>query len=271
MAASTQKVQPTWSSWIANQALQTPSVMDALLGFSAFHLRRNGDGDPAIREASHKYMARAIRSHKEQLLGDINEANAPGIVACCSLILIHGSVNQSYLSSEKEHPLPVHWFRPFQSVRALFILTLPWIQDAEIGPAIRKLPSPVEILSRGSRFTKFDFLLEDMSPDELLDHQTLTAYRQAVNHLSFIYCCRDQARPLRFLVMASSRFVEMLEAKDPRTLAIVGYFFMLLEIVHLLWWVDGAPAREFAAVMEYLPEAWWPKMSWAIRVFKWKK
>ncbi|KAI9154718.1 hypothetical protein HJFPF1_07275 [Paramyrothecium foliicola] len=47
----------SWGLWIVDEAVKSPSVMDALLGLSAFHLRRRGFTNKALGEASHALMA----------------------------------------------------------------------------------------------------------------------------------------------------------------------------------------------------------------------
>ncbi|KAF7563748.1 hypothetical protein G7046_g404 [Stylonectria norvegica] len=269
MSATTPAVQYSWCGWIADQALRHSTTMDALLGFSAFHLRRNSD-DRVIKQASYMYMARAIRAHKEMLLGGIGEKNAMGMVATASLIIMHGSVNQQYLNPKNQKVVPIHWFRPFRNIWAVLDLAWPWIQNTPVGLTLLGLPSATEVMLEGSKLTSFDFLLEGLDTEGNLENDTVAAYTLAVNHLSLIHC-RPSARPLRFMASISARFTQLLEEKDPRTLAIVGYFFMVLEMRHVIWWVNKAPAQEFSAIMTFLPKDWWPKMAWAIRVFEWSE
>ncbi|KAH6957633.1 hypothetical protein BKA56DRAFT_737805 [Ilyonectria sp. MPI-CAGE-AT-0026] len=272
MTTELSQAQNIWSTWIVEVALRTPSVMDAVLGFSAFHIRRSNDFDRAVREASYKYMARAIRSHTEQLHSGINESNAAPIIAACAILLFHGSVNQIYLSAEAEHQLPLHWFRPFQFARAVFFVAWPWVLDTgNIGHRLERLSTTQQLISQGRNLDKFNFLLDDLHTEGLLDQETMSAYTLAVANLSCIYCSPQYTNILRFPAVVSSRFIDLLEAKDPRTLAIVGYFFMLLKIARPLWWVDGVPEREFTAIMAFLPRDWWPLMGWAIQEFGWSE
>ncbi|KAH6867688.1 hypothetical protein B0T10DRAFT_502229 [Thelonectria olida] len=272
MATQLSPAQTVWSTWIVEVAARTPSVMDAVLGFSAFHIRRFDEFDRGVREASHKYMARAIRSHAERLHSGINESNAAPIIAACAIILFHGSVNQIYLSGKAEHQLPLHWFRPFQSARPFFLAAWSWVQDTgNIGHRLEGLLTTRQLISKEINRDKFNFLLDDLDPDVLLDYETMSAYHLAVANLCHIYCSPLYENLLGFPAAVPSRFINLLEAKDPRTLAITGYFFMLLKIARPLWWVDGAPEREFTAIMAFLPKDWWPIMGWAIQEFGWSE
>ncbi|KPM38692.1 hypothetical protein AK830_g7860 [Neonectria ditissima] len=269
MASQSPRAQNAWSFWIIEMAVQSPGVMDAILGFSAFHLRRLGNTDFSVREASHKYMVKAIRSHTEQLQSGINEDNAAPMIASCALILFHTSVNHNYLSNSNGYQVPLHWFRPFQTAGNFFGAVWPWVQESCIGKRLRgQMQFATEVASDRSP-RSFDFLLQDMDPDLSMDKETISAYTLAVSHLTYIYGNPQYRKLLQFPALVTPRFTQLLEAKDPRTLAIVGYFFLLVKLGQLLWWVDGTADVEFAAVMSFLPKKWWPVMSWAIDVFEW--
>jgi len=49
-----------YGNWMVKPALETPSVMDALLGFFAFHLRYLNKADKEVFYTSLKFMTRAI-------------------------------------------------------------------------------------------------------------------------------------------------------------------------------------------------------------------
>lgn len=269
MTSRSSKTQAPWSIWTLDVAMESPLVMNSLLGFTAFHLRRLGNRDWDVYEASHRYMARAIRSHKDELRVGLSEANTPSMIVSCAFILFHTSTNQEYLHSVAGPRLPLHWFRPWQSANGFFGLIWPWLQTTEFGRNILGLRFNVQHHASVENVSyKFDFLLQDMEPKCMLDQETMAAYGQAVWQLECIHGNEQHQGLLQFPASVTPRFVELLEARDPRTLAIVGYFFMLVKLASVLWWVDGAADREFAAVMEFLPEDWWPVMDWAVRVFE---
>lgn len=65
-------------------------------------------------------------------------------------------------------------------------------------------------------------------------------------------------------------FVRMLERDDPRTLTIVGYWFMLLKVVESEWWVPVPSKEQFEVLMGKLPVngEWRSRMVWAVNIFK---
>ncbi|KAH6973229.1 hypothetical protein EDB80DRAFT_743245 [Ilyonectria destructans] len=260
--------QVTWSFWIVEEAVQSPHVMDALLGFSAFHLRRYDKFDQSLREASHRFMARAIEHHREQLREGFNEKNATRSAAICALVSVHASVNNSYLVPEGGPRLPLHWFHSFQTGLRVVHMAQSFIQDSKLSRQFQGLTSLEQVMMQGTCNDKFNFLLEYPDTQGSLDEDSLPAYSQAVALLSSLYSDLQHAKPLFFFVAVPSRFVDLLAAKDPRALAILGYFFMVVKKGRQFWWIDGAPEHEFATIMTFLPSHWWPVMSWAMQEFE---
>jgi hypothetical protein len=51
-------------------------------------------------------------------------------------------------------------------------------------------------------------------------------------------------------------FVELLEAQDPRTLAITAYFLGLAAILEEVWCIRGVSLREILGIMTLVPKEW---------------
>ncbi|KAF5011147.1 hypothetical protein FDECE_2711 [Fusarium decemcellulare] len=120
------KNQRIWSGLLLDLALIEPSLMDAILGVTAFHLRRLVPYDKQISHASHAYMARAIKSHTEQVNRGFTIDNAPTLLATGTLIMFHASANQGFLDQAKPGArLPLHWFYPFRNANILLQAALP--------------------------------------------------------------------------------------------------------------------------------------------------
>lgn len=112
----------------------------------------------------------------------------------------------------------------------------------------------------------FEFLLEDLDRN-VIDSETLLAYVNSVNWLSTLYYNPESQYTFKFTTKVSRKFVQLLEQKDPRTLTIVGYFFMLLKILDQPWWLPRSTSKQFWALMSIIPDEWRPRMAWAVREF----
>ncbi|KAJ3467788.1 hypothetical protein MRS44_005352 [Fusarium solani] len=272
MTTRSTDVQISWAFWIVQEASRSPSVMEALLGFSAFHLRRHHKRDETLRDASHRFMARAIQRHREQLRAGFNDSNAASIVATCALVTFHSSVNHSLLSSDDGgHRLPVHWFRSFHMTMQVIRMARFFSPDSDLCRRLAGIDRLQHEIMEREGGDKFNFLLEYIDPLGPSDEESLLAYSQVVALLSSLYCDLEHTTPLLFFITVSPRYVDLLAAKDPRALAILGYFFMLVKSTRQFWWVDGAPESEFATVMALLPHRWRPVMDWAVLEFSQQK
>lgn len=113
----------------------------------------------------------------------------------------------------------------------------------------------------------FNFLLDDLDRENE-DPETIRAYEESVRRLSIIYDNPNRDYVFKFAAKVGPRFVKLLEQNDPRTLTIVGYFFMLLKIMDQVWWLPRSTGDEFESLMKLLPEEWKPRMQWAAQVFE---
>src|SRR4051812_40835018 len=98
--------------WITTLAFGCQSLMDALLGFAAFHLRSMNPSDKELQQISHQYMMRAINGHATELRKGVNKKNAEELFATSTFIAFHACLGHEYLAENRGPPL--HWFRAYQ-------------------------------------------------------------------------------------------------------------------------------------------------------------
>lgn len=146
--------------------------------------------------------------------------------------------------------------------------TFPYLKTQQIKDLIELERTPstytIQILQEQKPYTRFEFLVEDLdlaSTDEV----TIQAYKQSVKWLAAIYEYPDIDFLFKFAVQVGPRFVELLVQNDPRTLTIVGYWFMLMMTREQVWWMPRATDNEFWALMSLLPDEWKPRMQWAVQ------
>ncbi|KAH7153497.1 hypothetical protein EDB81DRAFT_841690 [Dactylonectria macrodidyma] len=254
MSNQSTDVQSAWAFWILEEAAQSQCVLDGLLGMSAFHLRRLQHSD---------------RGHQLELSGGLNKGNVSSVAATCAIVSFHTYVNRYFLADEDSQRMPHHWFLSFQRSTRLLSLTLPLIQNSMVRQEFRGFNTTNRTMEHGTHDNPFSFLLYFHPPSVSPDQEEISICMQAVVHLSYLHADLTTRKPLCFPAAVSTRFVDLIAAKNPRALAISGYYFMLIKEGQQFWWVDGAPEREFALIMSHLPQDWWPAMDWAIRTLGW--
>lgn len=263
--------QPCLCRWITALALKTPCLMDALLGISAFHLRFLDANDTTVLEASHKYMRRAIAEHTRQMHEGVNANNSEVLFAASVFMSFHAAcVQRDLFGNTPESILPLHWFHPWRGASAIAKAGWQYFKSDFVKEWIQHeafLYHGFELAQDDPAQETFTFLLAGLDTGEI-DSDTVKAYESSVVDLSKIYAIPAPRHILKFPVLVSPRFIELLTVQDPRTLTIVGYFFMLLKRLDHVWWIQGAADREFKNLMGLLPEEWKSRMDWAVREFE---
>ncbi|KAK3372495.1 hypothetical protein B0H63DRAFT_298809 [Podospora didyma] len=114
----------------------------------------------------------------------------------------------------------------------------------------------------------------DQNNPELIA-STRQAYQHAVAVLNWAHKIPHKGAPLAFPATVSRRYIELLEERRPRALAILACFFALLKSMDRVWWLQGMARREVLGVMSLFnsdffgPDAyrkWWPHLEWAMRI-----
>lgn len=261
-------VKTTWFNWIVRLAIESPNLMDALLGFAAFHLRHLNASDKEVTEAAHRYMMRAIVEHGNQVRKGITAENGEVVFATSTFIAFH--VTSERITPDGNDGSMMHWFHPWEGIRALLAVCWDHIKSDEVKRLIRYEQALEFVPSTDAAWVqpppKFDFLIEDLNPDTV-DDETMHAYTTAIYYLNKIVTTPLARHVLKFSGMVSKRFVELVSIKEPRAMCIVGYHLMLVKQVNQIWWLQGSAERDFAILMKNLPEAWKPKMALAIEGF----
>ncbi|KAH8791897.1 hypothetical protein BGZ57DRAFT_849242 [Hyaloscypha finlandica] len=259
-----------YANWMVRLALETPSVMDALLGFAAFHLRHINKTDGEAAFASLKFMTRAISKHAENIRFGITPENAEICFATSTLIAFHSSTTYRLTHEEQLNQapiLPLHWFSHWQGVRVVLAEGWDYIKTEDIKAVLLAETLSTKTLLLLSNLPTphtFSFLVADLDR-EMTDEETQFAYDSAVGWLAKAYSCLVMRNVFKFTAVVTKRFIQLLEQKDPRTLCICAYFFVLMKKLDTLWWLDGVAAPEFWDLMSFIPEEWKPLMEWGVR------
>jgi hypothetical protein len=258
-----------YANWMMRLALDTPSVMDAILGFSAFHLRHVNKCDKQASYASLKFMTRAISQHAQNIRSGITPENAEICFATSTLIAFHSSTTYHLTRHEKVNVVPVlplHWFSHWQGVRVVLAEGWDYIKTEDIKAILLAESISTKSLLLSPNIPSphaFSFLVADLDR-EATDQETQFAYDSAVEWLAKAYSCLVMRTVFKFTAVVTKRFIQLLEQKDPRTLCICGYFFVLMKKLDTIWWLDGVAAREFWSLMTFIPEEWKPLMAWGV-------
>lgn len=243
-----------WTVFIPTLAFENICLMDGILACTALQMRISGTQDNAIVQASHKYMARAIRSYIRMVQTGINTKNFDALYMTAMLIAFHTFLSRRFNpDSITADTIPLQWFQPFQGIKILANANAPVAAASRLGQVFPGWRTPLGACGHERNECTFGFLLDGLAHDEK-DYGT---YSNAVSHMCNVLHCRQPRFFVRFLTEAPARLVELLKARDPRSLVIVGTFFTLMKSVDKqIWWLHGCADRESFEIQSVLPQAW---------------
>jgi hypothetical protein len=113
------------------------------------------------------------------------------------------------------------------------------------------------------------------------EHETLTSedtetYLKAVSYLGLMYkgirekFDSSNATARRIMAMSSllpDRWTELLEQRRPRALSILVQVLACGELIAKdNFWFKGVARKQIPGLCEHLPPAWWPMVTWPLRV-----
>lgn len=285
LAISSPVSERIWRDTVPNLAFNNSGFLaDALLAVSALHLRSHTPSDQELVRASHAYMASTLSEYSASLSKGITESNAETLFLTAALIAFQSTASRIFTRNDgndskdqiDSYNLPLSLFHSFQGVKAVVASSWQWLRNSGIVIPIIESQPALNLDLSGQNATFFGHLLagveeEIASSNEDPPTQILTrqAYQHAVAVLDWAHKIPDTGAPLVFLATVSRRFVELLEARRPRALAILASYFALLKFLDGVWWLKGVSRREVMGLVSLFSpndEEWWPRLQWPIRI-----
>lgn len=259
-------------------------LADAILAVSALHLRSAHPQDQALVRASHAYMASSLSEYSDNLNKGINAQNAEALFLTATLIAFQSTASRIFMREDggdtKDrsggYTLPLSWFHAFQGVKTIVATSWQWLRTSGIVlPIIQSQPALDLNMSSGST-TFFGSLLDGMEEelaaldrDPEVQAKTRQAYQHSVAVLNWAHKIPLTGAPLVFLATVSRRYMEMLQARRPRALAILASFFGMLKSLDSVWWLKGIARREVMGILSLFDpddQEWWSRLQWPVRM-----
>ena len=261
-------------------------LMDAILSVASLHLRSQNPDDKALVRASHAYAASTLAEYCATLERGITADNAEALFLTASLIAFQSTASRIFIKddagtdntdSTSRYTLPMPWFHAFQGVKTVVATSWQWIRNSDIVKAVIDSQPSFQLdlnpLGPNSFFGHLLDGVEEELANESRDHfqSTSHAYSHAVSVLNWAHKNIYAPATLAFPASVSRRFVDLVEEKRPRALAILACFFALLKRMNDVWWLDDVARREvMGLVSTFEPgSSWWKHLEWPVRIALW--
>jgi hypothetical protein len=253
-------------------------LMDILLACIATYLRSTNPHDIQLIDASHRYAVRSIHECQAQIRSGINASNADGLFVASLLVAIYAFASREYAPAQDLSCAPAdavglpfaQVIRQYQGIKTIKDAGYEWIQHNEqVSPLLDKMPVRLpECSSVESSPPFFAFLLVGLSDETQVAAETLHGYQLAIEYLNYLVSRRYPPGMTGFPMVLTPTFMELLGARDPRALAIIGNFLAVLRLNGVNKFITKAVNMEFLNIMRMLPQSWAKRMEWAGRIME---
>lgn len=261
--------------------------MDAMLSVAALHLRSQEPDNKALVRASHAYAASTLEEYCKLLDNGITAENAEALFLTATLIAFQASGSRIFLKEDADanatepgsrYVLPLPWFHAFQGVKTVVASSWPWIRaSSTVKAVIDAQPSFQLDFNPTGPQSFFGHLLDELNSEIATEEtnkvaSTSQAYSHAVCVLNWAHKNPTPGASLAFPATVSRRFIELVEAKRPRALAILACFFALLKRLDGVWWLQDVTRREVMGLVALFEpgSSWWRHLEWPIRIAMWE-
>ncbi|TWU77983.1 hypothetical protein ED733_005994 [Metarhizium rileyi] len=276
-----------WQKAVPDMAFRGKTYLaDAMLSVAALHLRSQKPTDKVLVQASHAYSASTLAAYVETLNRGITDENAEALFLTASLIAFQATAQRIFIKDDTDtsvndgasrYTTPMAWFHAFQGVKTVVATSWQWIRSSSIVQAvIDSQPSFQLDLNPLGTNSFFGHLLDGLDgelADETQDKVDATSqgYFHAVSVLNWAHKNPFPPAALAFPASVSRRFVEVVDEKRPRSLAILACFFALLKRMDNVWWLEDVTRREVMGLVSLFESGspWWRHLEWPVRVALW--
>lgn len=262
-------------------------LIDAILSVAALHLRFKNPEDKVMIEASHAYSASTLAQYCASLNKGITAENADALFLTSSLIAFQATASRLFAKDDGDpadpgdptsrYALPLTWFHAFQGVKTIVATSWQWIRNsATVKVVIDSQPGFQLDLNPLGPDSFFGHLLEGLEEEiEEEDVSNKAATSQGYNHavcvLNWAHKNHYAPSALALPATVSRRYVELVQARRPRALAVLACFFALLKRMDNVWWLDDVARREVMGLVGLFEPGskWWRHLEWPVRIALW--
>jgi hypothetical protein len=257
-------------------------LADAILSVAALHLRSQSPDNKALVQASHAYTASTLAEYRASLDLGITGDNAEALFLTATLIAFQSVASRIFAKDDADDPnaryaLPLPWFHAFQGVKIIVASSWQWIRSSIIvKTVIDSQPSLQLDLNPLGPKSFFGHLLDGMreeldKEDPRLAETTAQSYSHTICILNWAHGSPFPEASLAFPATVTRRYVDLVEQKRPRALAILACFFALLKRMDAVWWLQDVSRREVMGLVGLFESGsdWWKHLEWPIRIALW--
>ncbi|KAJ5183504.1 hypothetical protein N7492_001120 [Penicillium capsulatum] len=276
-SAQLDDVREMWSVSVPQMAFEYEPLLHTLLALGAAH-RATLLPDEAnnLRPVHHAYIHSALQEHRP-VTANLDSTISESVCLNAVLISFYTLFLRSEPSTAPYEP-PLLWLSMARGIRTVLKSVYHKLlqNNSRLCPLLLAQPT---LWNQNSTFYKgpahpFEFLLEYRQEEEVMNEETIDAYRQTIAYIERFYICSQNQEPdyvLRktfngFPPIVPAPVLDFIAEKRPRALAILAYHFAIAKRVEDVWWLRGIPEREVRGISSIMPPEWKWTMVWPLNL-----
>jgi hypothetical protein len=239
--------------------------------------------DPTDYTEVHKVYLNLAIGQQRDAVANINSGNANAIFMSTILLQYQAFKNSPVLEERSVYSPPLQWLRMAKAIVAVAQTARPLIVKDSIMHFMAQSQSEPNFLDHRAIFgpsnylgnPAFEALLDfDRYPEPSFDEETKAAYQLVMGYVGG--CWRGILRleeprviVLRLMSLGAlcpMRFIDFIEQRRPRALAILAHHFSMARVVDDHWLFKGFAEKEVRGIHGLLPDSWHWSMDWPERV-----
>ena len=247
-------------------------LLDTIFAVAALHLSRIHPKDSDILNASRRYFNKALEGQSRALPNVHGQRMAEALYVNSVLINFHAFVlaGAGDEDSGGERLEPFRWLRICSGARIVYETC-----RAHFAPRSQMFDavflSPPNLADSGVIFDPSNIgilepLLEWGTDFESISEADKDAYEKTARYIGLIYQKLDEGeeeplasyrRVLNMPGRCPEHFLDLVDERRPRALAILAYLFAALKIIKSdAWWTNGIAERQVGIIQDLLPKGW---------------
>lgn len=255
--------QRIWQRVVPQQGLQHPFLLQGILALSALELSSAAEPQKAYLLAAETHKAEALRGLPDA--ADLSSANSSAVFALSVILIIFSFASSRPAASDSASSPLQALCRVFQTTRESAVvlfeaLNLVQAQDGDLSPLLRKADSSPPGMPNTSTLAiltlkQANIRLASSSPRDA--SADMPVYTKTIEQLGIcLGKLYDGGEPslagFIWILNIPARFLDLLAAREPLAVAIVGQYCVLMHQIRGRWWIGDWGVRLLREVYQLL-------------------
>lgn len=299
-SSESHEVLSAYRTYAAHMCFDYPVLLNATLALSAWHLVCMSRGPPPrahpfhkstrpplvgridANQAHHFYLTTAVKQQREAI-ANLDQANADALVLATVLLAYQplGLWDQTHQTGENStYSPPMHWLRMVKGISDITDAIeagkegfLDFMSSQASKPNFNDLDS---VFDPDNTQPFLDLLDFETYPEPDGDDTTKHTYDMALRYIGGIYRGIQENEPPSTLfrrllclgLMAPGQFLDFIDARRPRALAMLALYCSTAAAIDYHWMFHGMAEREVKGLQTLLPPEWQWSMKAPLRIME---